>query len=130
MAVRKHSLFRRLDHPAPDAAKGGCYVSYGNGPCVDTGVLIDFEGTLTLSINTIKELAEVAGFSVNEEGEALEVENAEQAHRITELEAQLQEANDQLDAVGLAVAHAAQVRATPEPPAKPKPKPKAEKVEA
>jgi endonuclease IV len=35
-------------------------------------VLIEFEGTLTLSLEAIKELAEVAGFSVNEE--ALELE--------------------------------------------------------
>jgi hypothetical protein len=61
MATREHGLFRLLDHPAPDAAKGGCYVTYGTGPCVDTGVLIEFEGTLTLSTGTIKELAEVAG---------------------------------------------------------------------
>lgn len=67
MAVREHGLFRLLDRPAPDAAKGGCYVTYGTGPCVDTGVLIAFEGTLTLSVGTIKELAEVAGFSVDAE---------------------------------------------------------------
>ena len=75
MATRDHGLYRRLDTPAPDAAQGGCYITHDTGPCVDTGVLIFTEGTLTLGLRTILELAEVAGFSVNEEGEALEAEN-------------------------------------------------------
>ena len=72
MATRTHGLFRKLDHPAADAALGGCYIFHSAGPCVDTGVLIDYEGTLTLSLEAIKELAEVAGFSVNEEALQLE----------------------------------------------------------
>lgn len=111
MATRDHGLFRKLDHPAPDAAKGGCYVTYGTGPCVDTGCLIDFEGTLTLSLGTIKELAEVAGFSVNEEGEELEKDNAFLKQRLAEKENEVAELSNQLDAVGLAVAHAANIPA-------------------
>jgi hypothetical protein len=103
MTIREHGLFRRLDHPAPDAAQGGCYYSHGTGPCVDTGILIETEGTLTLSLNTIQELAEVAGFSVNTEGEALEAENAHLLHRIIELETENAELNEILIGVGRAV---------------------------
>jgi hypothetical protein len=107
MAVRKHGLFRRCDHPSPDVAKGGCYYTYSTGPGVDTGILIDFEGTLYLSLNTIKELAEVAGFSVNEEAEQLERDNAFLTQRVLELEGKLLNAEEQLTAVGVAVSYAA-----------------------
>ena len=113
MAVREHALFRRVDHPSADVAKGGCYYSYDTGPGVDTGILIDFEGTLFFSLNTIKELAEVAGFSID--GEALEHERqlAEQSRLIEQLEGEKSDLLKQLDAVGLAVAHAAHVEAEP-----------------
>jgi hypothetical protein len=107
MAVRQHGLFRRLDRPANDTAHSGCYVDGSAGPGVDTGTYIDFEGTLFLSLNTIKELAEVAGFSVNAEGEALEREVEWLKHQNQQQAALLSTANEQLDAVGLAVAHAA-----------------------
>jgi hypothetical protein len=113
MATREHGLFRLLDHPAPDAAKGGCYVTYGTGPCVDLGVLIEFEGTLTLSTGTIKELAEVAGFTVDDEAFALEKRCAELELQNQLLTAERNELREQLDAVGLAVAHAAQIPAEP-----------------
>lgn len=67
MATREHGLFRKYETPPADCAKGGGYIYYGTGPGVDTGVLIDFEGTLCLSLVEIKELAEVAGFSLDEE---------------------------------------------------------------
>jgi hypothetical protein len=111
VTIRDHGLFRRLDTPAPDAAQGGCYVSHDTGPCVDTGILVETEGTLTLSLNVIKELAEVAGFSVNEEGEELERINAEQEHFINQLTDECAELRSQLDAVGLAVAHVAGIQA-------------------
>lgn len=104
MAIREHALFRLLDNPAVDAAQGGCYISHVTGPCVDTGVLIEFEGMLTLSLNTIKELAEVAGFSVNEEGFKQEYENAWLKHRIEELEAEAEGLRDSLAGVGAAIA--------------------------
>jgi hypothetical protein len=103
MAIREHGIFRLLERPAPDAALGGCYIYHSSGPCVDTGVLIDFEGTLTLSLVAIKELAEVAGMSVNEEGLQLEYENAWQAGRILQLEAERDTLLDQLSAIGTAV---------------------------
>lgn len=107
MAVREHGLFRKLDTPAPDAALGGCYITHDTGPCVDTGVLVEFEGTLTLSLNVIRELAEVAGFSVD--AEALENERviSEQQRQIEVLTVDRNELRDQLDAVGVAVARAA-----------------------
>src|SRR5690349_5961986 len=108
MAVRKHAIYRLLPEPAEDAAEAGCYLTGSRGPCVDTGRLIMHEGNLTLSVQTIKDLAEVAGFSVNEEGQQLE-ELAEHLVRENEdLKAQLADANDQLEAVGKAVARAAQ----------------------
>lgn len=103
MATREHGLFRYLDHPAGDAAKGGCYVSYGTGPCVDTGVLIEFEGTLTLSVNTIRELAEVAGFSVDAEALQHEKDIAHLTAENTRLTAELAEANDIIQAAGRAM---------------------------
>jgi hypothetical protein len=103
MATREHGLFRRLDTPAPDAAQGGCYVSHGTGPCVDTGVLIEFEGTLTLSVNTIRELAEVAGFSVDAEALQHEEDIAHLQHRVEELEAENAGLREDLNAVGRAI---------------------------
>lgn len=97
MATREHGLFRKLDTPAPDAAKGGCYVSYGTGPCVDTGVLIDYEGTLTLSLPTIQELAEVAGFSVDAEALENERKIAELEHENDQLKARIAELDMELD---------------------------------
>jgi hypothetical protein len=76
MGLTSHGLFRRYDTPPADAAKGGCYVYYDAGPGVDTGILIDFEGDLCLSLVAIRELAEVAGYRLNEEAEKLERDNA------------------------------------------------------
>lgn len=123
MAIRDNGLFRKLERPAGDAAKGACYITGDAGPCVDTGVDIWTEGTLTLSLNAIRELAEVAGFSVNEEGEQLESDNAFLAHRIVELENQLEEANGQLEAIGITIARAA--AAADAPPVKTRAKAKA-----
>jgi hypothetical protein len=108
MAIRQHGLFRLCDRPAPDVAKGGCYFSGDAGPGVDTGILIDFEGTLYLSLNTIRELAEVAGFSVNTEALELERQNAEFQKAIADLRIENGELKSTLDAVGIAVARAAQ----------------------
>lgn len=106
MATRTHGLFRLVDHPGNDVAHGGCYVDGSAGPGVDTGVLIEFEGTLFLSLNTVKELAEVAGFSVNAEGAALEIENAHLTHQVEELTAERDQLNADLDAVGVLLARA------------------------
>ena len=103
MAIRQHALFRRVDTPPPDVAKGGCYYSFDTGPGVDTGILIDFEGTLFLSLNTIKELAEVAGFSVNAEGEAQEQEVEWLKRRVAELEEENAAYVENLKAVGAAI---------------------------
>ena len=106
MAIREHGLFRALDHPAPDAAQGGCYISHDTGPCVDTGVLVYGEGTLTLSSTTIRELAEVAGFTVID-GLVLEADLAHAQYHVERLTIERDDLRAQLDAVGLAVAHAA-----------------------
>jgi hypothetical protein len=111
MAIREHALFRRLDTPAKDSAQGGCYITHETGPCVDTGVLVEFEGTLTLSLGAIKELAEVAGFSVNEEAEQIERDIANLEEENARLREQLAEAKDALKSVGVAIAAAANVKA-------------------
>ncbi len=110
MALTEHPLFRLVDTPGPDTAHGGCYYSGVTGPGVDTGILIEFEGTLFLSLNTIKEIAEVAGFRLNEEGVKLEQSNAylmEQMSDIltvnTELKEQLADANRIIGAAVAAV---------------------------
>lgn len=108
MAVRDHGLFRKLDRPASDTAHSGCYVDGSTGPGVDTGVYIDFEGTLFLSLSTIKELAEVAGYSVNAEGEQLEHDNAFLTRELAAARDLLAAYEEQLNAVALAVAHASQ----------------------
>lgn len=103
MSIRDHGLYRLLERPAPDAALGGCYITHSTGTCVDTGVLVEFEGTLTLSVGVIRELAEVAGFSVNEEGFKLEHENAYMQERINQLEAEVQGLNEILVGIGRAI---------------------------
>lgn len=107
MPIREHALFRRLDTPAGDAAKGSCYIYHTTGACVDTGVLIDFEGNLTIGLTALREMAEVAGFSFEEEGVALEQRNAFLERELAEAKEQLAEANSQLEAVGVAIARAA-----------------------
>ena len=94
MAIRKHALYRLLDNPPGDAARGSCYLTGASGPVVDTGALIYNEGTLVLSVGVIREMAEVAGFNVVD-GVSLEVENAEQARLIEKLEAEKAELIDE-----------------------------------
>lgn len=106
-AVRSHGLFRLVQTPAPDSAKGSCYIYHTTGPAIDTGVLIDFEGNLTIGLTALREMAEVAGFSFEEEGVALEQRNAFLERELAEAKEQLAEANSQLEAVGVAIARAA-----------------------
>lgn len=120
MATRTHGLFRLVDHPSVDVAHGGCYVDGSAGPGVDTGVLIEFEGTLFLSLNTVKELAEVAGYSVNAEGAALEVENAHLVHTVEQLTAERDQLSADLDAVGVLLARGQAQQAPAKVPAKSK----------
>jgi len=108
MATRKHAIYRLLPEPSPDAAGAGCYLSGLRGPCVDTGALIYNEGTLTLSLESLQELCEVAGFSFSAEGQLLEEVNALQEHELTELRAKVTDLEEQLEAVGKAIARAAQ----------------------
>lgn len=110
MAIREHGLYRRYDTPPPDAAKGACYLTYSSGPGVDTGVLIDFEGDLCISTAALRELCEVAGFSFEEDGVQLEQRNAFLERELAQAQADLADANEQLTAVGVAVARAAQKR--------------------
>jgi hypothetical protein len=107
MATRKHAIYRTLPRPQQDAAKGACYLTGSSGPCVDTGILIYGEGTLTISHSALQELCEVAGFSFNAEGQRLE-------EQVAHMERELQAARDlntayeeQLEAVGKAVRYAA-----------------------
>jgi len=107
MATREHGLYRLLERPANDAAHGGCYITGSQGPCVDTGILIEQEGTLTIGLNALVELCEVAGFSFNAEARKLEenLAHAQQASLL--LIEENRELRSQLDAVGVAVAYAA-----------------------
>jgi hypothetical protein len=107
MATRDHGLFRRLDRPAPDAAEGGCFIYHTQDACIDTGILVFGAGTLTLSCTAIKEMAEVAGFTVDAEGIEHEIQLAEQARTIELLTAERDELLLQLNAIGTAVSRAA-----------------------
>lgn len=107
MALREHAIYRRLETPAGDAAQGGCYLTRDTGPCVDTGALIYGEGTLTISLTALRELAEVAGWSVNEEAAELEKRNAELERENEQLKAEIEDMRGTIDAVGVAVARAA-----------------------
>lgn len=135
MAITDHPLFRLVDTPGPDVAHGACYFSGDTGPGVDTGILVEFEGTLFFSLNTVREMAEVAGFRVNEEGIELERQVAELAHNCAEYTRMIGELQEQLDdanrVIGAAVAHVKPQPVTNKlglqasPQAKPKaPKPK------
>jgi len=68
--------------------------------------LIDFEGTLCLSLNTIREMAEVAGFSVNTEAEQLERDNAFLINEVAKLTTQVSELHAIIDGFAKAIAHA------------------------
>lgn len=114
MATRVHALYKLLDHPASDAAKGSCYLTGTGGPCVDTGVLIDYEGSLTISVAALQEMCEVAGFSFNEEAEQLENENAYLTHKVERLVEENAELSEQLTLIGVALSRAAHVAAVPE----------------
>lgn len=106
MAVREHGLFRLLERPPADAAMGGSLVTGSQGPCVDTGQFIDFVGTVVIDLPTLKELAEVAGFSVNEEGIELERRNAELEYDLGLALWRIAELDQQLDTVALTFARA------------------------
>jgi recombinational DNA repair protein (RecF pathway) len=107
MALTSHGLYRKLSRPANDTAMSACYVCHKATAGVDLGVYISFEGSLFLCLNCIREAAEIAGFRVNAEGEQLEREVEWLKVQTQQLTSQLSDANEQLDAVGLAVAHAA-----------------------
>ena len=108
MATREHGLYRLYQRPPNDAALGGGYLDGSQGSGVDTGVLVAYEGTLCLSLNSLVELCEVAGFSFNAEARRLEenLAHAQEANRL--LIAENAEMRSQLDVVGLAMLHAAQ----------------------
>lgn len=104
--IREHALFRRLETPAGDSAQGGCYIYHSTGPCIDTGVLVEFEGNLTIGLAALYEMCGVAGWSVNQEAEELEAENAFLVESNRLLIERVTEAENHLEAVGLAMAHA------------------------
>jgi hypothetical protein len=106
MAKRKNGLFTHVERPLPGTANSGCIVYGTAGEGVDTGVYCDSPGTLYFGLVAIRELAECAGFSVNEEGEKLEKDLAFALHRIEELEAEKDDLVEQLDAVSLVMARA------------------------
>lgn len=106
MATRKHALYRLLPTPAPDAAHGACYLTGNAGPCIDTGINIDFEGTLTISLSALKELCEVAGFSFDAEAAKLEDHNSFLLHENASLAETVREQREELDAVGRLLASA------------------------
>ena len=108
MATRTHGLYRKYDIPPNDAALGGGYLDGSQGPGVDTGVLVAYEGTLCLSFNSLKELCEVAGFSFDAEAVRLEETNAHQLRTIELLTAENVEMRKLLDTVGAAVAYGAE----------------------
>lgn len=114
MAVREHGLFRKVEHPHPDSAQGGCYVYHTSGSGVDTGVDIYGEGTLYLSDLAIKELAEVAGFSVNTEAIKLEKDVEEFAMALMYMRVERDALRAQLDGIGLTLAAAYAVEVEPE----------------
>lgn len=111
MAITDHPLFRKLDTPADDAAMAGCYVYHTTGPCIDTGINIYMEGQLTLGLQALREMCEVAGFRFNAEGEDLERENAELQHSLAERDARIAELEELLDQDAKLLASA--VRSTP-----------------
>ena len=103
MAVRQHAIYRRLDNPPGDAARGSCYLTGQSGACVDTGADIYNEGTLVISVSAVREMAEVAGFNVVD-GVELEVRNAELERENKDLILKVNELQGELDALDKAVA--------------------------
>ena len=104
MATREHGLYRRLDQPAEDAAQGGCYSCHACGPCVDTGILVYNEGTLTICLACLQELAEVGGFSVDAEALKHEHDIAFLQNEVQELTGEVSNLNGIIDGFTSAVA--------------------------
>lgn len=97
MATREHGLYRRLDQPAEDAAQGGCYSCHACGPCVDTGILVYNEGTLTICLGCLQEMAEVGGFSVDAEALQHEKDISFLQNEVQELTGQVSYLNGVID---------------------------------
>ena len=114
--VRDHGLFRKVEAPGTDVAMGGCYACYRSVPGIDTGVLIEYEGTLFLCNNCLKEMVEVAGMNVLEDAVKLERDLAMAQHALA---ASLQE-NEELEELLNTVASVTSPK--PRPKAKPAPK--------
>lgn len=106
MAITEHPLFRLLDTPAQDAAMAGCYIYHDTGPCIDTGVNIYMEGNLTIGLQALREMCEVAGFRFNAEGIELEKRVAELERELEKKDARIAELDQILrdDAVLLGAA--------------------------
>lgn len=103
MATRKHALFK-VTIPTWVHAKASCFVYETAEEGIDMGVEIDGYGALFLSRRAIKEAAEVAGFSVNEEGAALEEENAWLQHELAETQSEAKALREELDTIGKTIA--------------------------
>lgn len=113
MATRTHGLYTRLDHPSYQHANESCLVTGTTGPGVDLGIDLEGYGGVYLSLNVIKEIAEVAGFSVNEEGKALEEENAHLQHDLAVHQWAVALLEEELDAVSRLIARAAAPQGDP-----------------
>jgi len=105
MAIRQHGLFSRT-FPGWIHAKSACYVYESNEEGIDTGIIIEGEGTLFLGRVAIQEMAEVYGFSIGEDGQKLEEENAHLIHENNTLREQVRALTSDLETFGRAIASA------------------------
>lgn len=104
--IRSNGLFIKTV-PQYTHAKASCYVYEMAEEGIDTGILIEGEGGLFIGRTALLEMAGVMGWSVNEEGAQLEADNAFKQREIERLTLALAEANEELDAVGILIARAA-----------------------
>ncbi len=115
MALTSHPLFRLLPTPAGDSAMGGCYIYHTQDPCIDTGVLIAYEGNLTIGLQALREMCEVAGFRFNEDGVKLEEENARLTRHLIEMTNRCGELEELLEQDAALLGKYARVQAEPKP---------------
>lgn len=114
MPVRTHGLFTKT-MPTYVHANGADYIYGRNEEGIDTGVLIQGEGTLFIGQVALREMGEVMGWTFVEDADALERKYQEDLAWVQEENERLKRENEalvaDLEAFGRALAGQARVKA-------------------
>jgi hypothetical protein len=110
-SIRTHGLFSRT-MPSWQHAKSADYIYGANEEGIDTGIIIEGEGTLFLGKTSLQEMAEVMGWEVRTGWQELERDYQETIayleHELELSRAQVAEQEEDLRAFGKVLARAAE----------------------